>query len=164
MNDWLDRVLAPLDAATRQFTEMTRVRWWLWPSVLLGFALLTWACSLLVEPRPDEWSYLFGMQLGDTCAMIQLTGQPCPSCGMTRSFSHAARFHLWRSWIYNPGGLAMFIWITAAGVVGAVRLWTRDPNRLSPRHDWLTAWVLFWAIGLYALPWILRLTGINPLP
>ncbi len=164
MTQWIDRLLAPLDAVARRVNRQVNARWWQWPAFLVGLAVVTWVSALLVEPRPDEWSYLFGHRIGDTCAWIQLTGQPCPSCGMTRSFAHAARLHLVRSWLYNPGGLTLFAWITAAGVVGAVRLVTRDPRRWSPSPAAMMAWILSWAFGLYLLPWMLRLWGINPLP
>lgn len=164
MNAWLDKMLAPLDAIARDFNKAMTFRWWVWPAFLVGVALLTWVSALTVEPRPDEWTYLWGERLGDTCAWIQLTGQPCPSCGMTRSFAHAARLHFGQSWWYNPGGLTLFFWITAAGFVGAVRLITRDPEKLRPPPNVLMTWVLSWAFGLYALPWVLRLWGINPLP
>ena len=48
--------------------------------------------------------------------------------------------------------------------VGAVRLITRDPKRLAPPNNLLMSWVLAWAVGLYVLPWALRMWGINPLP
>lgn len=160
----IDRLLAPLDAFAAAMREMGNTRWWVWPGFLVFVAVLTWTAALLVEPRPDEWSYLFGTRLGDTCAWIQMSGNPCPSCGMTRSFAHAARLHLLRSWQYNPAGVTLFGWITASGVVGAIRLLTRDPKRLSPPNNWLLAWVLLWAFGLYTAGWVLRLWGVNPLP
>lgn len=161
---WLDRVLAPLDALGMALQRAAAMRWWVWPAFLLGLAVVTWASALLVEPRPDEWSYVFGNRVGDTCAWIQMTGQPCPSCGMTRSFAHAGRLHLLRSLTYNPAGFALFWWIQAAGVVGMVRLMSKDPNRLAPPQNWLLAWILTWAGGLYILPWLLRIVGVNPLP
>ncbi len=164
MMAWLDKVLKPLDLAAREFNKAMAMAWWAWPAFLLTIAVITWASALIVEPRADEWTYIFGERVGDTCAWIQLTGNPCPSCGMTRSFAHAARLHLARSWLYNPGGLTLFLWITAAGFVGAVRLITRDPKRLAPPNNLLMSWVLAWAVGLYVLPWALRMWGINPLP
>lgn len=161
---WIDRALAPLDRLGMSLQRMARARWWVWPGFLVGLALVTWATSLVVEPRPDEWSYVFGRRVGDTCAWIQMTGQPCPSCGMTRSFAHAARFHLLRSLAYNPAGFVLFWWIQAAGIVGAVRLFAKDPDRLEPPHRWFLAWILTWAGGLYMLPWFLRVAGFNPLP
>ena len=153
-----------LDAVIDRLSRLHREPWWAWPLILVGFAAITWICALLVEPRPDEWSYLFDMRLGDTCAFTQMFGVPCPSCGMTRSFAHAARLHLAASFLYNPGGVTLFAAITAAGAVGLVRLLTRDPDALVLGHRRLTHIVLAWTFGLYLLPWILRLLGINPLP
>ncbi len=160
MNPYVKRV----DDFLSRIVNITKEPWWAWPAMLLAFALLTWACSLALAPGLDEWTYFMGHQVGDRCAMEVVTGLPCPSCGMTRSFVHAARFHWFRSFVYNPAGLTLFAWITAGGVVGAVRLYTRDPNRLGPSSTFIFRWTMLWAVGFYAIPWFLRLAGINPLP
>ena len=139
-------------------------RWWHWPAAMLAVAVAMWAASLIVVPHADEFVYAFGHKVGDTCLMVQVTGQPCPSCGMTRSFAWAARLDRVRSAIYSPAGVTLFAWISVAGLMGAVRLATRDPDRWTVPRRPLFAWVLFWAFGLYALPWLLRLGGVNPLP
>ncbi|MCA9569358.1 MAG: DUF2752 domain-containing protein, partial [Myxococcales bacterium] len=101
---------------------------------------------------------------GDTCGMIVVTGMPCPQCGMTRSWVHGIRGDLLQAFWFSPSGLALLGWIIGGGVVGAVRLVTRDPERLSP-PDWaLFGWVAFWLVPLYLVGYLLRLGGINPLP
>jgi hypothetical protein len=151
--DWLDSLEA-----------WQRNNWQAWPAAMLGFALLTWTCALLVEPRPDNWVYLFGHQVGETCALIQVAGVPCPSCGMTRSFAWAARFQWITSWLYNPAGLTLFLSITGAGLLGAARLATSKPNLWTLPYNPLVIAVLSWTTGLYVVPWLLRVAGINPLP
>jgi len=151
--DWLDSL-----------DDWQKNNWRVWPGSLLAFAVVMWMCALLVEPRPDNWVYLFGQQLGDTCAMIQLFGVPCPSCGMTRSFAWAARFQGVSSWLYNPAGLTMFLSITGAGLLGAARLATGKRDLWTVPYNTLVIAVLSWTVGLYVVPWLLRLGGINPLP
>ncbi|MGL4421847.1 MAG: DUF2752 domain-containing protein [Gemmataceae bacterium] len=74
-------------------------------------------------------------QLGlPECSMITLTGKPCPSCGMTTSFSllvHADPVHAWRAnWV---GVLLALSWAAMIpwGIVSAWRgrSWiVRDPE------------------------------------
>ena len=156
----MDRLMLLVDKAEAWVHEHPMV----WPASLVLLAVATWFSALLIEPRPDQWVYLFDRQLGDTCAMITLTGQPCPSCGMTRSFAWAARFAFQQSFLYNPAGMVLFWGITAGGAVGAMRLVRRNPNLWSPSGNVVLAAVLVWTLGLYLLPWLLRVAGINPLP
>ncbi|MEM6929922.1 MAG: DUF2752 domain-containing protein [Myxococcota bacterium] len=139
--------------------------WWLWPAILVATGVLTWVASLGLHPGHDEFVYFpNGMRFGDTCGAIVLTGLPCPQCGMTRSWVHAARFDLSTAFFYSPGGLGLFLWAQVGAAIGLVRLVTRNPRALTPPFAVSAAWTGFWLIGLYGLPWILRLAGINPLP
>jgi hypothetical protein len=139
--------------------------WWAWPSALLVTGLLTVAVSWIFGPGESERVLLLGQPWGDTCAFLQITGQPCPQCGMTRSWIWTARGHFARAFLYSPGGTSMFLWLVVAGAIGGVRLLSRNVSRLSP-HPWLLGgWTLFWIVFLYLGPWLARVTlGVNPLP
>ena len=161
MNAMLDRLeswLAPL--------ARMRVKWWAWPATMVGMALFAVGASLLFHhPEGAEFVYFpNGTQFGDTCAMILLTGAPCPQCGMTRSWVHGIRFDLWNAFLFNPAGLALLGWILVGGVIGAARLITGNPRALKPGWRFQLAWGAFWLVGLYTIPWVLRLFGVNPLP
>ena len=156
----LDRLDRLIDETMQRLTQ----RWWVWPLGLVALALSTWVASVALTVGSDEFCYLGATRMGDTCLLIRVFGIPCPSCGMTRSFVWASRGALLHAFVYNPAGLALFVWISLGGVVGAVRLATRDPSRLQLPWEWMLRWVLFWFFALYTLPWVLRLAGINPLP
>ncbi len=156
-----------LTALDRALTRLVRLElsWWVWPAGLVLLALGSLGAAALLHPAGDEFFYFpDGTRFGDTCAMIVLIGQPCPQCGMTRSWVHAVRLDLWTAFLYNPAGLALLGWILVAGVIGAARLITRDPSALRPPWQLHVGWAMFWLIGLYAIPWGLRLAGVNPLP
>jgi hypothetical protein len=140
--------------------------WWFMPGLLVSLATVTLLASWSMVPHPDELCYFLDtFQFGDECGMVTLTGNPCPQCGMTRSFAWGARGHLVKAFWYNPGGLSLFLWIQAGGVVGLARLVTRDAERWSPPFNLLAFWTLFWALVVYAAPWALRvLFDVNPLP
>jgi len=131
--------------------------------MLLGLSTLI--AALILVPGADEFCYLFGIyRFGDECGAQKIAGVPCPQCGMTRSFVWSVRGHFVRAFFYNPAGMTLFLWIEAAGVIGAVRLITRDPNRLRGPYQLIVGWALFWLVFLYAIPFVLRIAGINPLP
>lgn len=139
--------------------------WWLWPTMLVGMGLFSWVASLGLHPGPDEFVYWpGGARFGDTCGAIVLTGLPCPQCGMTRSWVYAARLDLVTAFFYSPGGLGLFLWVQAGAVIGLARLVRRDPEALTPPFALSTGWAVFWMVGLYAVPWGLRLAGVNALP
>ena len=43
------------------------------------------------------------------CMFLKLTGKPCLSCGMTRSFTYAVRGHFLIAWRWNPLGLVLML-------------------------------------------------------
>jgi hypothetical protein len=62
---------------------------------------------------PDPRGFGTHEQLGlSPCAILRLTGRPCPTCGMTTSFAWLVRGEPGRAWRANPAGLV-------AAVVGA---------------------------------------------
>lgn len=160
MTGLLDRI----DAFLRPLARI-RLRWWAWPAAMVGMALFAIGASLLFH-HPDGSEFVYfpgGTQFGDTCAFLVVTGAPCPQCGMTRSWVNGIRLDLWTAFLYNPAGLALLGWILVGGVIGAARLVTGNPRALKPDWRFQVGWAMFWLIGLYAVPWVLRLFGINPL-
>lgn len=145
--------------------DAIRLPWWMWPAFMVGLAVFSVAASVFFQPLGTEWvQWPWGGQLGDTCGMIVVTGQPCPQCGMTRSWVHGIRGDLLPAFWFNPAGLALLGWILVGGIIGSVRLITRDPNRWSPNNLVLFTWIIVWLVPLYGIPYILRLYGLNPLP
>jgi len=52
-------------------------------------------------------------QLGlPSCAFLHFTGIPCPGCGLTTSFAHAARLDFYQAFVTQPFGLLLFIILT----------------------------------------------------
>jgi len=141
-----------------------RAPWWLWNGFLVVLGVTSLISALALQPGPDEFVYLWGHKVGDTCASITYTGHPCPQCGMTRSFVHGARFHVIEAFRYNPAGYVLFLWFQVGAVVGAIRLLRRDRRALGIPY-WVPMYFTgFWVVVLYLIPYGLRLAGINPLP
>jgi hypothetical protein len=78
------------------------------------------------------------------CPFRALTGQPCPFCGMTRSWIAAAHGHVAQSLAYNPGGIVLF----AAAIVLIVKPSLLRRLRVPQWSAWAALGVLWvWNIG-----------------
>lgn len=98
---------------------------------LLGAAPLATAAIL----TPSASGYGTHQQLGlPPCTFLWLTGVPCPFCGMTTSWTHAAHGHLLASLRTQPFGLVLFaadaalvLWLFSRVAVGGAAF---RPERL----------------------------------
>ena len=97
-------------------------------------AVLCLACAgilgVAVWLQPDPKGYGTHRQLGfGKCGMLITTGFPCPTCGMTTSFSYAVRGRLIKAFLAQPAGLALAIGTVLAGLVGGwIAITGRIPN------------------------------------
>lgn len=108
---------------------------------------------------PDRRGFGTHEQLGlAPCGFLTWTRRRCPTCGMTTSFSHAARFDWSRALAANPAGtlLAVASWIAAAWAAGSAA----RGRPIVPLDPLLTALASAAAIALLALVvWIGRLVN-----
>jgi uncharacterized protein DUF2752 len=81
------------------------------------------------------------------CPFRTLTGQPCPFCGMTRSWIAASHGHVAQSLAYNPGGVLLF--------VGAIVLIVKPSLLRKVRVPQWTAWAALGVLWLWNI-------GFNP--
>ncbi len=132
-----------------------------------GGSLLGVAARL--DPSPDGLGTHEQLNL-PTCGWISLMDVPCPTCGMTTAFAHAADGHLLTGFAAHPLGLVLAIatamalliglYVAATGSrVGAVlgRLW-------GPRTGWLLAALVLasWAYKVVSYTGVLGgLTGVS---
>jgi len=86
------------------FTSRDRIQY----LVVIGLAAALLLIARLLRPSADGVGT--HRQLGlPPCAFLHFTGIPCPSCGLTTSVAHAARFHFYQSLTTQPFGLVVFI-------------------------------------------------------
>ena len=114
--------------------------------LLMGAGGLGLWCLLIVARclQPSSAGMGTHQQLGlPPCGMVRLTGTPCPSCGMTTSWSHFTRGRILDSLGANPGGTLLAL---AALLSGPWLL--------------LSGWTGRWIPGALSVPWLLSLIGL----
>lgn len=78
------------------------------------------------------------------CPFRTLTGIPCFSCGMTRTFRFMARLEPGKALRLNPLGTALFVFVAVFVLYAAVVLLFRLPRvRFTIKHAWMK-----WALRL----------------
>ena len=127
--------------------------------LLWGLAGSAGLCLLLLAAflRPSDGGLGTHQQLGlPPCGWIVAADMPCPSCGMTTAFSHAADGNLLGSFRAQPMG-AFLALLTAVGVV--IALWTAIwGSRIAPFLMSLLNAKIGWAVlGFALLAWIWKI-------
>jgi hypothetical protein len=112
--------------------EFGRLERWVMVIAAIGLLGLLGVTRLLT---PNESGVGTHRALGlPPCGSIVMWGIPCPSCGMTTSWSWFVRGNFGRSWAANPGGflLAIFVLVMSAwlGISGLFNRWW--PVRCEP--------------------------------
>lgn len=132
----------------------------------IGWGVVAATCGTLLglaiwlTPSPDGMGT--HQELGlPPCGFAYATHLPCPTCGMTTSFSLTVRGRLWSAFLAQPAGLALCILamvLTAYGASVAIRgraiwiNWDRISTRLvlSLAVMILGGWGFKMAYGLFA--------------
>jgi len=135
--------------------------WWAWPTVLVLIGAIALGLSWVCYPVGND-VHVFGMDLMGECEFRELYGEPCASCGMTRSWVHMSRGHLLTALRYNIAGASLWLILVSGGLVGVARLLTRRADLL--KLHWATFGTLIttWVV-MYCATWFLRLWGWYPL-
>jgi len=100
-------------------------------------------------------------QLGlPPCVFLHLTGIPCPSCGLTTSFAHAARLHFYEAFIVQPFGFILFCLTALSVPLSFYLIYSRVPwaklicSAKSNR-------ALYALIALYLLSWLYKIVAMK---
>jgi hypothetical protein len=92
--------------------------------LLIGAALVILLAALL-EVREGEKIGVPGIEspLPGVCTFRRITGQPCPGCGLTRSFVSIAHGDVSGAWFFNAAGPLVFLLVAGQIPYRAWRLW-----------------------------------------
>lgn len=119
----------------------------------LGLLVVAWVL------KPDVNGVGTHRQLGlPECGWIQAANLPCPSCGMTTAFSHAAHGDLIGSFVAQPMGMVLAL-VTAIAVVAGIYT-ASTGSMLGPFLAGFFGPRLLWiALGLGALAWLWKIAS-----
>lgn len=99
-------------------------------------------------------------QLGlPACGLLEATGMPCATCGMTTSFSLAAHGRLIASFLNQPGGALLAILTSMVAVasgftlITGVSLWMMAAGLFRPS-------VFIYAGVFFALAWLYKIVSV----
>lgn len=137
-------------------------------AVSLFFGLPTWAVlATALYLTPDPRGFGTHQQLGlGTCTLMQITGYPCPMCGMTTCFTHMAHLDPLGAALAQPFGVVLFLVTLGLAAVAAVELvnpsgrWERLWAWTEPREGRAAAFLM---IGLLS-GWLYKLWQLGHLP
>jgi Protein of unknown function (DUF2752) len=98
------------------------------------------------------------------CQFLARTGLPCPSCGMTTSFSHLVRGHLWASIYVQPMGFVIGLLVVATFWVALYTAISAKPAHrlmlLVPARYYLLP-LMFFAVAGWGWKIFIHLRGID---
>lgn len=87
--------------------------------IVFVLGLAAWglvAVAIALDPAPEGLGT--HTQLGMApCTFFQMTGQPCPGCGMTTAFANMAHGRVWAALIAQPFGAVLFVIVLTLAVV-----------------------------------------------
>lgn len=107
--------------------------------------------------HPAERGFGTHEQLGlPPCTFLLWTGLPCPSCGLTTSFAHAAHLQFLASFLAQPFGFLAF-WLTALSIPFALYLLYRRVTWDRILHARAANPVVYVLLVLYLLSWVYKI-------
>ena len=116
-----DRLIPLIELPIRWFGRLSeRVQ-----DRLVGITLFAPSAAVLATAAwltPDPSGMGTHRQLGlGGCAVLTMTGLPCPMCGMTTTFTHMAHFQVVEALLNQPFGPVLFLCTVAAALIGGTR-------------------------------------------
>lgn len=122
--------MQPNSPTNRQSFPVPRPgRWARCVLAILAVGLLgVLATARVLEPDARGFGTHTQLGLGE-CAFRELTGKPCPACGMTTAFAFSVRGRWVEAWRANPAGaliapflaVALLPWLVVTSITGRTR-------------------------------------------
>lgn len=123
----------------------------------LCLSVLVVAACLTPSPTGEGTHTQLGLA---PCHWASLLGRPCPTCGMTTAFAHAADARFIEGFLAQPLGLVLAL-VTAAGFWASLHVAATGSN-LARWGRWTTSPRVLWAAGAAAAgAWVYKLMTWN---
>jgi Protein of unknown function (DUF2752) len=119
--------------------------------------LLTMARWL--TPAANGWGT--HQQLGlPPCFFHQMTGLPCPTCGMTTSFAHTVRLHFYEAFVAQPFGFLACL-ITASLIPASLVLMRRRVPWMKVMTARGSNTVMYVLIVFFLVAWVYKIWAMR---
>lgn len=130
--------------------------------LVLGVCLFILAAAAILHPgeRSDSRLRLAGRPLPGLCVMRQLTGLPCPGCGLTRSIVSAVHGDVGDSFFYHRLGGLVFLYVLLQALTRLGWLLSSGWRSRSERWGTLIDRALVPLAVLLAINWVFTLGEI----
>lgn len=132
---------------------MQRKFWLLLP---VGFILVS-ALGFFLQAHPSGLGTHRALGLPN-CLFLEWTGLPCPSCGLTTSFTHLLHGHFSEAFTVHPLGPLLFLGFALAAVCSLAEYF----NRKTPLSRLLNGAKMPWAyaaLTVFLGTWMFRLVS-----
>ncbi len=116
--------------------------------IIIGVGLIFLA-ALLFDPEQFSIS---------SCYFRELTGHPCPSCGLTRSLHAMAHLNFQQAMAFHPMGMIFFIALLIWLFIAVAEIILRKPIRIDLSNG-MKKFAVISLILIWAIWWITRLFG-----
>jgi hypothetical protein len=132
-----------------------RVQHWF---LLIASSLVILA-SFILHVQETQRVALPGLErsLPGICAFRRITGQPCPGCGLTRSFVSIAHGDLLAAWHFNPAGPLIFLIVAAQIPYRAIQLWRIRRGRPQWQVTTFAYYVVWMMVAALFGQWVLKI-------
>lgn len=122
-----------------------------------AIALLVLASLIAPDPSGVGTHQKLGLP---PCGLYEVTGVPCPSCGMTTSFAHAVRLEPFAALRAQPLGFLLACGALVTALLGpalalrGARVFGRLPEGIAARSGW-------WLLGAIVVAWAYKLAAVK---
>ena len=142
-------------AAVPDYTSRDRTQY----LALMSVSGVVLTMARWLSPSPNGWGT--HQQLGlPPCFFHQMTGIPCPTCGMTTSFAHTVRLHFYEAFITQPFGLLACLLTMALLPLSVLLMQRRVPwmKVLTARGSNAVMYLL---VALFVLAWVYKIWAMR---
>lgn len=126
---------------------------------LMSISGVVLTIARLLSPSPNGLGT--HQQLGlPPCFFHQITGIPCPTCGMTTSFAHTMRLHFYEAFMTQPFGMLACLLTILLIPLSLLMMRRRVPWMKVMTARGSNA-VMFGLVALFVLAWVYKIWAMR---
>jgi len=128
-----------------------------WVFLLLSLTVMLGSLTFRVRHHTQVVVPIVNRALPGTCTFREITGVPCPGCGLTRSFISLGHGHMFEAWTYNPAGFLFFAVVAFQVPYRVFQIVRIHRGQRQHRFAYFDSWVLIALVAVLLVQWAWRL-------